>query len=78
MRGQVQLQRGQRDCASRHGMKIGSWPSILSGTDATHPIYRFASRILAANHRFGMVTPAQPGYLPGLGRSVTAGLTYRF
>jgi iron complex outermembrane receptor protein len=35
---------------------------------------RYASSYAIRNQ----ATAAQPGYLPGLGRSLTAGLTYRF
>jgi len=58
------------------GLKLewreGPWAVYLQADNVTDR--RYASSYAIRNQ----ATAAQPGYLPGLGRSLTAGLTYRF
>ncbi len=58
------------------GLKLewreGPWAVFLQADNVTDR--RYASSYAVRNR----TTAAQPGYLPGLGRSVTAGLTYQF
>jgi iron complex outermembrane receptor protein len=58
------------------GLKIdwrsGPWTAYLQGDNLTDR--RYASSYAIRNTS----TAAQPGYLPGLGRSVSAGVSYRF
>lgn len=50
----------------------GGWTVFLQGENLTDR--RYASSYVIRNQ----ATLAQPGYLPGIGRSVSAGLTWRF
>ena len=50
----------------------GPWAAYLQADNLTDR--RYASSYAIRNQ----ATAAQPGYLPGVGRSLTAGVTYKF
>lgn len=66
----------QQESYALLGLKVewreGPWTVYLQADNVTDR--RYASSYAIRNQ----ATAAQPGYLPGLGRSLTAGLTYRF
>ncbi len=66
----------QQESYALLGLKVewreGPWAVYLQADNVTDR--RYASSYAIRNQ----ATAAQPGYLPGLGRSLTAGLTYRF
>ena len=66
----------QQESYALLGLKVewreGPWAVYLQADNVTDR--RYASSYAIRNQ----ATATQPGYLPGLGRSVTAGLTYRF
>ncbi|MCZ2407824.1 MAG: TonB-dependent receptor, partial [Burkholderiales bacterium] len=66
----------QQESYALLGLKVewreGPWAVYVQADNVTDR--RYASSYAIRNQ----ATAAQPGYLPGLGRSLTAGLTYRF
>ena len=66
----------QQESYALLGLKVewrdGPWALYLQADNVTDR--RYASSYAIRNQ----ATAAQPGYLPGLGRSLTAGLTYKF
>ncbi|GAO27161.1 TonB-dependent receptor [Alicycliphilus sp. B1] len=59
------------------------WASSSNGGAAPGPPYLLADNVTDRRYASSyairnQATAAQPGYLPGLGRNVAAGVTYKF